>query len=55
MNSKGMAQPAYENGLYIRTAGQGYPAALDSSELGHERPYFRKEADAIPLVVWLVP
>lgn len=35
MNSKGLAQLAYEKGLYILTAAQGYQAALEASELGH--------------------
>ena len=35
MNSKGLAQLAYEKGLYILTAAQGYQAALEAVELGH--------------------
>jgi hypothetical protein len=35
MNSKGLAQLAYEKGLYILTAAQGYQAALEAAELGH--------------------
>ncbi|MEP7272806.1 MAG: caspase family protein, partial [Acidobacteriota bacterium] len=35
MNSKGLAQLAYEKGLYILTAAQSYQAALEASELGH--------------------
>jgi WD40 repeat protein len=35
MNSKGLAQLAYEKGLYILTAAQGYQAALEATELGH--------------------
>jgi WD40 repeat protein/uncharacterized caspase-like protein len=35
MNSKGLAQLAYEKGMYILTAAQGYQAALESSQLGH--------------------
>jgi uncharacterized caspase-like protein len=35
MNSKGLAQLAYEKGIYILTAAQGYQAALEASELGH--------------------
>ena len=35
MNSKGLAQLAYEKGMYILTAAQSYQAALESSQLGH--------------------
>jgi len=35
MNSKGLAQLAYEKGLYILTAAQSYQAALEAAELGH--------------------
>jgi uncharacterized caspase-like protein len=35
MNSKGLAQLAYEKGMYILTAAQGYQAALEASQLGH--------------------
>jgi uncharacterized caspase-like protein len=35
MNSKGLAQLAYEKGIYILTAAQGYQAALEAAELGH--------------------
>ena len=35
MNSKGLAQLAYEKGMYILTAAQGYQAALEAAELGH--------------------
>jgi hypothetical protein len=35
MNSKGLAQLAYEKGLYILTAAQGHQAALEAAELGH--------------------
>lgn len=35
MNSKGLAQLAYEKGMYILTAAQSYQAALESSHLGH--------------------
>jgi WD40 repeat protein/uncharacterized caspase-like protein len=35
MNSKGLAQLAYEKGMYILTAAQGYQAALEVSQLGH--------------------
>jgi WD40 repeat protein len=35
MNSKGLAQLAYEKGMYVLTAAQGYQAALEVKELGH--------------------
>ncbi|MCA1558123.1 MAG: caspase family protein, partial [Acidobacteria bacterium] len=35
MNSKGLAQLAYEKGMYILTAAQSYQAALEASKLGH--------------------
>ncbi len=35
MNSKGLAQLAYEKGIYLLTAAQGYQAALEAAELGH--------------------
>ena len=35
MNSKGLAQLAYEKGMYVLTAAQGYQAALEVEELGH--------------------
>jgi len=35
MNSKGLAQLAYEKGMYILTAAQNYQAALEAAELGH--------------------
>jgi hypothetical protein len=35
MNSKGLAQLAYEKGMYVLTASQAYQAALESSKLGH--------------------
>lgn len=35
MNSVGLAQLAYEKGIYILTAAQAYQAALEASELGH--------------------
>src|SRR6185369_7953880 len=35
MNSKGLAQLAYEKGMYILTAAQSYQAALEVTELGH--------------------
>jgi uncharacterized caspase-like protein len=35
MNSKGLAQLAYEKGMYILTAAQSYQAALEAEELGH--------------------
>jgi len=35
MNSKGLAQLAYEKGMYILTAAQSFEAAQEVSELGH--------------------
>ena len=35
MNSRGLAQLAYEKGMYILTAAQSYQAAQEVSELGH--------------------
>ncbi len=35
MNSKGLAQLAYEKGMYILTAAQSYQAAKESKVLGH--------------------
>jgi WD40 repeat protein/uncharacterized caspase-like protein len=35
MNSKGLAQLAYEKGMYILTAAQSYQAPLEAAELGH--------------------
>lgn len=35
MNSKGLAQLAYEKGMYVLTAAQGYQAALEAAQLGH--------------------
>jgi hypothetical protein len=35
MNSRGLAQLAYEKGMSILTASQAYQAALESAELGH--------------------
>jgi uncharacterized caspase-like protein len=35
MNSKGLAQLAYEKGIYILTAAQSYQAALEAAQLGH--------------------
>ncbi len=35
MNSKGLAQLAYEKGMYILAAAQGYQAALETAQLGH--------------------
>jgi uncharacterized caspase-like protein len=35
MNSKGLAQLAYEKGMYILTASQSYQAAQETSQLGH--------------------
>ena len=35
MNSKGLAQLAYEKGMYVLTAAQSYQAALEEAQLGH--------------------
>jgi WD40 repeat protein len=35
MNSKGMAQLAYEKGMYVLTAAQSYQAAFEAAQLGH--------------------
>jgi len=35
MNSRGLAQLAYEKGMYILAAAQSYQAALEFTELGH--------------------
>jgi uncharacterized caspase-like protein len=35
MNSKGLAQLAYEKGMYVLTAAQSYQAALEAEQLGH--------------------
>lgn len=35
MNSKGLAQLAYEKGMFILTAAQSYQAAQEASQLGH--------------------
>jgi uncharacterized caspase-like protein len=35
MNSRGLAQLAYEKGMYILTGAQAYQAALEAAELGH--------------------
>ncbi len=35
MNSPGLAQLAYEKGMYILTAAQSYQAALEAAQLGH--------------------
>jgi len=35
MNSKGLAQLAYEKGMYVLTAAQSYQAALEAAPLGH--------------------
>src|SRR6202007_757168 len=35
MNSKGLAQLAYEKGMYILAAAQGYQAALEAAQVGH--------------------
>ena len=54
MNSKGLAQLAYEKGMYVLTAAQSHQAALEAAELGHgfltyalvEEGLRRGEADA---------
>ena len=35
MNSKGLAQLAYEKGMYVMTAAQSYQAAQEAQKLGH--------------------
>lgn len=35
MNSKGLAQLAYEKGMYVLTAAQSYQAALEAAQVGH--------------------
>jgi WD40 repeat protein/uncharacterized caspase-like protein len=35
INSKGLAQLAYEKGMYILTAAQGYQQALEAARFGH--------------------
>src|SRR4029079_18663422 len=35
MNSKGLAQLAYEKGMYILTAAQSYQAAQEAARFGH--------------------
>jgi WD40 repeat protein len=35
MNSKGLAQLAYEKGMYVLTAAQSYQAAQEATKLGH--------------------
>lgn len=35
MNSKGLAQLAYEKGMYVLTAAQSYQVAMESAHLGH--------------------
>jgi WD40 repeat protein len=35
INSRGLAQLAYEKGMYVLAASQSYQAALEASELGH--------------------
>jgi hypothetical protein len=35
MNSRGLAQLAYEKGAYVLTASQSYQAALEATKLGH--------------------
>jgi uncharacterized caspase-like protein len=56
MNSRGLAQLAYEKGMYILSASQGFQAALEVSELGHglltyalvEEGLKQMKADAAP-------
>jgi hypothetical protein len=56
MNSKGLAQLAYEKGMYILTAAESYQAALEAAQLGHgyltyalvEEGLKRAAADAEP-------
>ena len=35
MKSKGLAQLAYEKGMYVLTAAQSFQAALEAAQLGH--------------------
>lgn len=35
MNAKGMAQLAYEKGMYVLAAAQSYQAALEAAQVGH--------------------
>jgi WD40 repeat protein/uncharacterized caspase-like protein len=35
MNSKGLAQLAYEKGMYVLTASQSYQSALETQQFGH--------------------
>jgi WD40 repeat protein len=35
MNTSGLAQLAYEKGMYVLTAAQGYQAAMEATQLGH--------------------
>ncbi|HBB88785.1 MAG TPA: hypothetical protein DC047_14330 [Blastocatellia bacterium] len=35
MNSRGLAQLAYEKGMYVLTAAQSYQAAMEAARLGH--------------------
>ena len=56
MNAKGLAQLAYEKGMYILAAAQGYQAALEAARLGHgyltfalvEEGVKAKSADHLP-------
>ena len=56
MNAKGLAQLAYEKGMYILAAAQGYQAALEAAKLGHgyltyalvEEGMKAKSADHLP-------
>ena len=56
INAKGLAQLAYEKGMYILAAAQGYQAALEAVKLGHgyltyalvEEGLKAKSADFLP-------
>jgi WD40 repeat protein len=56
MNAKGLAQLAYEKGMYVLTAAQSFQAAQEVSKLGHglltyvliEEGLTQKAADAAP-------
>ncbi len=56
MNSKGLAQLAYEKGMYVLAAAQSYQAAIEPADLGHglltytlvEEGLKRSAADASP-------
>jgi WD40 repeat protein len=56
MNSKGLAQLAYEKGMYVMTASQSFEAAQEAAQVGHglltyalvEEGLKRSEADTEP-------